>query len=119
MQSLRMRHCQWTGSDVLCEQATQVTAGDAEPLGKTFNIAVVKRAIGDQAQSSLHRGGCASPGRCPWCTLGPASQTGSITSLAGRRRGRVESDVLTLRWCRRTDWPAVDPGRADTNVETT
>jgi hypothetical protein len=49
MQTLRMSHCQWTGSDVFFEQAAQVTTGDAEAVGKTFNVTVVKRAVGDQA----------------------------------------------------------------------
>jgi hypothetical protein len=49
MQSLRVCHCQWTGTHVLFKQATQVTTRDTELVGKAFNIAIVKRAVGDQA----------------------------------------------------------------------
>ena len=56
MQSLSMRDSQWAGSYVPGEQASQVTTRDAKPVGKPLNITIVQCAVGDKAQSPLHRG---------------------------------------------------------------
>ena len=61
------------------EQAAQLAAADAQPLGQRLDVGVlaVERAVGDQRQRPAHRVGGAAPEGEVGRDLGPAAQAGA------------------------------------------
>jgi hypothetical protein len=118
VQALRVRNCQWTRTQMSCEQPPQVPARHAKSVGQTLDVTIVQRAFGDQPQATIY--GCrrASPGGCARRTLGPASQTRAKARLTRCRSRGEKADILASWWIGRADGAAVYACRFYTDEET-
>ena len=100
---------------VLNEEATQMAAGDAEPVGKRFDARVIQSAVADEAKRARDEARCAKPGRCAGRRLGSTAQARPKPGgLRGGGRGEV-SDVLVLGGSGGTNRPAIDACAGDGN----
>jgi hypothetical protein len=101
------------------KQATEVSARYTKPVRKLFDVAVVESASRDQPQSATNCRRCATPGRRPRRTFGSTSETGAESRFAGSGGAGIKGDVFAFRRDRRTDWPAINARRYDTDEELT
>ena len=117
MQPLRVRHGQRTCAHVFGKQPAQMTTRYAKPVGKVLYVAIIERAIGNEAQASLYRCRSPLPRRGAGRALRPAPQTGPVPGFACCSSRRVKSNILTLGGIRGADRSAVDTGGPDAHVE--
>ena len=90
------------------KQPPQVSAGHTESVSESFDVAVVERAVGYQAQAAPH--GCRRPfpGGRARSAFWPTSKAGSKTRFSGCGRSRVKTDVFAFWRIRRTYRSAID-----------
>jgi hypothetical protein len=119
MQPLRMRDSKRTRTQMLAEQASQVAAGDAEPVRQFFDVAIFQRSVRYQAKSTLNCRRRTFPGWRTRSALRSTPEAGTIPGLTSGRRRPVKRNVLAFGRICRTNRPAIYSGRLNTNKEAT
>src|SRR5262249_25904603 len=96
------------GSQMLAEQAPQLTLAETEAAGQRVEVIFVQGAELDQTERARDRVRGAPPRAKIASRLGAAGQARANAGFLCGRRGREEDDVVRKRRPRWTHWAAID-----------